>query len=148
MNTIYLINKNFIDANEILSKIQQISNKIKANFIHDNRIIIVKELSQKLEQIEFSGLNKDYFLESLNNKNFIDNYGCILTIDYDSEDSLLQEFIKELFIYYPDILVYNDEGLPKGVNYYTYNKIHFDKFKGNSLYALLTTPPKDLGNMA
>lgn len=149
MNTVYIINKNFLNPADMLNKIQQIAVKIKANFINDNNsIVIVKENSGKLEQLEFGGLNENYFLDSLNNTDFISNYGCVLTIDYDSEDVLFTQFIKELFDYYPSLLVYNDEGLPKNVNYYTYNKSHFDKFKGNNLYALLTSPPKDFGNMA
>ncbi|RTZ49453.1 hypothetical protein EJ377_02050 [Chryseobacterium arthrosphaerae] len=74
------------------------------------------------EQIEFGGLNKEYFYETIRNENFIKNYGCLLTIDFSTEQSLIITFLKAFFKEFPNVLLFNESGEALN-NPYIYSKI-------------------------
>lgn len=143
METVFIINKEYIEKNEILTKISDITKKINAFFSNDeNDIIITKDNMGSFEQIEFGGLNKEYFYETIRNENFIKNYGCLLTIDFSTEQSLIITFLKAFFKEFPNVLLFNESGEALN-NPYIYSKNHLDNFSGENGYDLISNPPQD-----
>lgn len=143
METVFIINKKYIEKNEILTKISDIAKKINAFFSNDeNDLTLTKDNMGSFEQIEFGGLNKEYFYETIRNENFIKNYGCLLTIDFSTEKSLIITFLKAFFKEFPNVLLFNEFGEALN-NPYIYSKKHLDNFSGENGYDLISTPPQD-----
>lgn len=143
METVFIINKKYIEKDEILIKISDIAKNINAFFLNDdNDLILTKANVDNFEQIEFGGLNKEYFKETIKNENFIKNYGCLLTIDFSTEQNLIITFLKAFFKEFPDVLLFSEFGEALNAPY-TYSKNHLDHFSGQNGYDLISKPPKD-----
>jgi len=71
------------------------------------------------------------------------NFSTLMCIRFYSEDYLLVPVLKELISMYPDLLIYNDEGLPVGVReaYYVYTKKDVEATKNDDYWALLGQKP-------
>lgn len=147
METIFVISKEYIEKNNILLKFSTIINLMNASLIEDQAdIIITMEDDGNFEQIEISGLNKDYFEETIQNENFNKGYGCLLTIDFYSEQKLIICFLKLLFKELPDILIYSEIGSALN-SPFVFNEKHLENFSGTDSYALLSNSPQDLSNL-
>ncbi|WP_439479965.1 hypothetical protein [Chryseobacterium aquaticum] len=148
METIFIISKEYIEKNDILLKVSKIVNLINASIIENSaEIIITKENNGYFEQIEMNGPNKVYFEETIKNGNFKKDYGCLLTVDFYSEQKMVISFLQLLFKELPNILIYSEIG--SNLDFpFVFNESHLEKFSGTDSYALLGNPPQDLSNLA
>lgn len=143
METVFIINEKYIDKQEVLTKIAKITKSINATFFNDENDIMITEASRgRFEQIEFGGLNEIYFNETIDNDGFMKNYGCLLTIDFSTEQSLIITFLKAFFKEFPNVLLFSELGEALNAPY-IYSKIHIDNFSGHHGYDLLSIPPQD-----
>lgn len=147
METIFIISKEYINKNNILSKVSTIVNLINAKLIENStEIIITKENNGYFDQIEINGPNKGYFEETIQNGNFKKDYGCLLTVDFYSEQKLVISFLQSLFKELPNILIYSEIG--SNLDFpFVFNESHLENFSGTDSYALLGNPPQDLSNL-
>lgn len=145
METIFLLSKTYIDGDDVLNKIEEIAQRMGNEFINDNEISINQYIDDdNISRITFGGLFLDYFNETLQGKNFIDGYGCEMSINYHSNGDMLLPFLKEFLKEYPDMLLYKETGGKSSPsNPFVYNKEHFDNYSGTDYYALLDNPPQE-----
>lgn len=150
-NTIYLISKQYVDTNIILNKFVVVTQKIKGEYrqLDNNFPINVNIFDEKTHDYldiyirDLEGYNK-----SFNNLYGIQDYGILITIDYDKDEKLIVPFLREMLNEMPELLVY-DEETPKGIDCYVYNKQFFDNNQGNDYYAIMNkNPPKNLNDLA
>jgi hypothetical protein len=143
MEDIFIISKEYIEIDEVLSKLSRIVNEMNANLIeYQYEIIITQENQGNLEQIEVAGLNKEYFKETMQNENFKKDYGCLLAIDFYSEQNMIIPFLKLLYRELPNILIYSEIGSALN-SPIIFNEKHLNNFSGSDSYSFLSNPPQD-----
>lgn len=148
METIFVISKEYIEKDDVLLKFSAIAGLMNVELIENqNDIMIVKKGDTDIEQIEISGLNKEYFEATIRNGNFKTDYGCLMTIDFYSEQKLVISFLKLLFKELPDILIYSEIG-PALNSPFVFRENHLKNFSGADSYALFGNAPQDLSHPA
>lgn len=143
MEDIFIISKEYVEIDVVLSKLSRIVNEMNANLIENQyEISITQEDQGNLEKIEFAGLNKEYFEETMQNENFKKGYGCLLTIDFYPEQNMIIPFLKLLYRELPNILIYSEIG-PALNAPIIFNEKHLNNFSGSDSYFFLSHPPQD-----
>jgi hypothetical protein len=134
MNTIFLLNKNFIPNDTLISKIQDTARNLRLNFekIEEERVdVYVPDFGDLLE-IGLQGT--EGFKRTFAEQNYKKGYGTVLYIDYNNggkrEDRTVIPFLKEFLKIFPEILVYNDEIPPSGTAL-IFTKDQIEAFKDN-----------------
>ncbi|WP_312341506.1 hypothetical protein [Chryseobacterium binzhouense] len=146
MDTIFLINKSYIDEDDILIKIEKVAQNLNLKYTNEEYDLILTTVEFD-DYITFGGLSLGYFNETLQGNNFIDGYGCEMSIEYRYESTILLPFLKEFLKEYPDMLIYKETGKALN-NPFVFNKNHLENFSGTDSYAFLGNPPQDLSNLA
>lgn len=149
-NTIYIINKQYINTNILLTKLKKATQQVNFQFRQfDNdypiNIHIFNEINELLDIYirDVAG-----YTRSFNNLYGIQNYGILITINYNKDEKLIVPFLREILKEMPELLVY-DEETPKGIDCYVYNKQFFDNNSGTDYYAIMDkNPPKNLNDLA
>lgn len=149
-NTIYIINKQYISTNILLTKLKKATQQVNFQFRQfDNdypiNIHIFNEINELLDIYirDVAG-----YTRSFNNLYGIPNYGILITINYNKDEKLIVPFLREILKEMPELLVY-DEETPKGIDCYVYNKQFFDNNSGTDYYAIMDkNPPKNLNDLA
>ena len=154
MSEIHLIIKQYIDTSILLNKLENVALMIESEYL--------PQRSTRLTNIQINkgeGYNNSEYLDiyirdsagynrSFNNLYGIHNYGILISIDYNKDESLIIPFLREILKEIPELLVY-DEETPKGIDCYVYNKQFFDSNQGTDYYAIMDkNPPKSLNDLA
>ncbi len=145
MDTIFIINKIFVERDFIKSKINEIAKKSKFKYFSHYEIGI--SIGDFGDRLTFGGMFKEYFDETLENKNFIEGYGCIMTCHFESDENILMPFLKLFVAAFPDFIVYDDTIGGTEDEPHLYTKAHIEKFNGADYMELFKNPPEDIGDI-
>ena len=149
-NTIYIINKQYINTNILVSKLEKVAQQLSFQFrqFDNDYPININIFNEKNELLDIYLRDVAGYNRSFNNLYGIQNYGILMSIDYHKDEKPIVPFLKEVLKDMPQLLVY-DEETPKGIDCYVYNKQFFDGNQGTDYYAIMDkNPPKNLNDLA
>lgn len=149
-NTIYIINKQYINTNILLSKLKKVAQQLSFQLrqFDNDYPININIFNEKNDLLDIYLRDVVGYNRSFNNLYGIQNYGILMSIDYHKDEKPIVPFLKEVLKEIPELLVY-DEETPKGIDCYVYNKQFFDSNQGTNYYAIMDkNPPKSLNDLA
>ncbi|MCX6318674.1 MAG: hypothetical protein NTW29_15440 [Bacteroidetes bacterium] len=113
MNYFYLINRNYIEWENMIKDLEEISGEMNLLFskqLHKDFAEVTLSSTQGDHYFEVFLYNMNDFTSTRRQDNFKKGYGKIGKIGFDFEDPSLFNFLKLLFVKYPDLLIYYEEG--------------------------------------